>query len=151
MTTGLRGLWQQVAESARHSNVPRYSWFSLGMGWMGYVGVQERSQTRLICPERPGYGLSSLKKKYNTLDHALDVQSLLDYLAVEQYKTIGVSGGGPYAVALAHIASRSQVLGTLLMAPATPVEASRLGQSISIFFFEMLVLLLPRVAKARTQ
>jgi pimeloyl-ACP methyl ester carboxylesterase len=92
-----------------------------------------------------------LKKKYNTLDHALDVQSFLDCLAVEQYKIIGVSGGGPYAVAFAHIASRSQVLGTLLMAPATPVEASRLGQTISTFFFEMLVLLLPQIAEARTR
>ncbi len=56
---------------------------------------------RLIAPERPGYGLSDYRHSATLFDHARDIATLAEALGFEQFAIIGVSGGGPYAVAVA--------------------------------------------------
>jgi len=81
----------------------------------------------LVCPERPGYGLSTIDKNYVVTRHAHDVQRLMDHVGYEQYKVIGARGGGPYALAITHICTKVQVQGTLLMAPIAPIDAPKTG------------------------
>jgi pimeloyl-ACP methyl ester carboxylesterase len=55
---------------------------------------------RIIAPDRPGYGLSDFK------DNAIeswpdDICALADHLGIEKFTVLGVSGGGPYALACA--------------------------------------------------
>jgi len=57
---------------------------------------------RLIAPDRPGYGRSDWHAERTILDWPDDVVQLADRLGLERFHVLGVSGGGPYALALAH-------------------------------------------------
>ncbi|MEJ2170239.1 MAG: alpha/beta hydrolase [Desulfobacterales bacterium] len=56
---------------------------------------------RLISIDRPGYGLSDVKRHRTLLDWADDTIQLADFLGIQRFSVIGVSGGGPYAAACA--------------------------------------------------
>lgn len=56
---------------------------------------------RIIALDRPGFGWSSPVKERTVLSHAEDVRSLADHLRLKYFGVLGVSGGGPYALACA--------------------------------------------------
>jgi pimeloyl-ACP methyl ester carboxylesterase len=56
----------------------------------------------LIGIDRPGMGLSSFKAGRRLLDWPDDVVELADYLLIDRFAVLGVSGGGPYALACAY-------------------------------------------------
>ena len=82
--------------------------------------VARDRRLRLIAPERPGYGLSDYRSCATLLDHAKDVSALANALGIERFAIIGVSGGGPYAVAVAAAMPRRVVL-LALVGPVGPI------------------------------
>lgn len=54
---------------------------------------------KIICPDRPGMGLSDFKKNRTLLDFADDVKQLADFLNIDRFSVFGHSAGGPYAIA----------------------------------------------------
>jgi pimeloyl-ACP methyl ester carboxylesterase len=56
---------------------------------------------RVLCPDRPGYGGSSPHPRRTMLDHATDVGALADHIGVADFGVVGLSSGGPYALACA--------------------------------------------------
>lgn len=56
---------------------------------------------RLIAPERPGYGLSDYRRSETLAQIAEDLSAVADAYGLGRFAVIGVSGGGPYAVAAA--------------------------------------------------
>lgn len=69
---------------------------------------------RIIGIDRPGIGSSSPYLYPNLLDWAQDLELLLDALAVDRVRVIGLSGGGPYALAAgAGLAHRVEGVGVL--------------------------------------
>ena len=56
---------------------------------------------RIVAPDRPGYGKSDPKHRRTLLDWADDVAGLADALEIEKFAVLGVSGGGPGALACA--------------------------------------------------
>jgi pimeloyl-ACP methyl ester carboxylesterase len=58
---------------------------------------------RMIAPDRPGYGLSSFHPRRSLVDWAADVSALADHLELDSFAVVGVSGGGPHAVACARM------------------------------------------------
>jgi pimeloyl-ACP methyl ester carboxylesterase len=54
---------------------------------------------RLVCVERPGVGASSRRGYYRIGDIAADAATIADVLGHERFATVGLSGGGPYALA----------------------------------------------------
>jgi len=56
---------------------------------------------RFVCPDRPGYGLSSFHPRRTLAGWADDISFLADHLAVDRFAVVGVSGGGPHAAACA--------------------------------------------------
>jgi pimeloyl-ACP methyl ester carboxylesterase len=56
---------------------------------------------RLIAPERPGYGLSQPDPGADLLAYPGDIAELAQQLKLERFAVLGVSGGGPYALACA--------------------------------------------------
>lgn len=66
------------------------------------AAVIERLSLRWICVERPGFGASDPAPGRSMLDFAADVGELLDALGLRRVTVIGVSAGGPYALACAH-------------------------------------------------
>ncbi len=57
---------------------------------------------RLIGVDRPGMGLSSFQAGRHLLDWPEDVAALAQHLAIDRFAVVGVSGGGPYALACAY-------------------------------------------------
>jgi pimeloyl-ACP methyl ester carboxylesterase len=56
---------------------------------------------RYIAVSRPGVGASDPAPDRAVLDFARDVHELVDGLGVERFAVVGVSAGGPYALAIA--------------------------------------------------
>lgn len=75
---------------------------------------------RLIAFDRPGYGLSPLDYGATLASRTEIFAELPDALGLDRFAIIGVSGGGPYAVAMAaRLGRRIRALG--LVSPLGPV------------------------------
>ncbi len=75
---------------------------------------------RIIAPERPGYGLSDYHRRDLLADTAADLVAVADALGLERFALIGVSGGGPHAMAAA--ASMPDRIALLaLISPVGPI------------------------------
>ena len=55
---------------------------------------------RIICPDRPGIGLSTFVPGRKLLDYPTQIAQLATYLGLESYRVAGGSGGGPYALGM---------------------------------------------------
>ncbi len=56
---------------------------------------------RLIAPDRPGFGRSDFDASRTFADWPDDVAALADGLGLERFAVVGLSGGGPFALACA--------------------------------------------------
>jgi pimeloyl-ACP methyl ester carboxylesterase len=56
---------------------------------------------RVIAPDRPGYGASSVQRGRVLTDWPRDVAALADALSIQRFAVAGHSSGGPYAVVTA--------------------------------------------------
>lgn len=61
----------------------------------------ERLGLRLLAPDRPGFGESTFLPGRTIGNWAADVAELTDQLGLQRFAVVGVSGGGPYALACA--------------------------------------------------
>lgn len=57
---------------------------------------------RLIGIDRPGMGLSQFQEGRRLLDWPADVVEIADHLQIDRFAVVGLSGGGPYALACAY-------------------------------------------------
>lgn len=56
----------------------------------------------LITTDRPGYGISDAKPDRTLLDWVKDIEQLADFLKLDRFSVVGVSGGGPYTAACSY-------------------------------------------------
>ena len=78
------------------------------------------ANARIIAPDRPGYGDSDPAPERSIADWSDDVALLADRLKLGKFGLIGVSGGGPYALACAaRIPERLN--GCALICPLGPI------------------------------
>jgi pimeloyl-ACP methyl ester carboxylesterase len=61
----------------------------------------DRIGVRVITFDRPGYGVSTNLPGRSVSDAAANAQAIADALDIERFATVGVSGGGPHALATA--------------------------------------------------
>lgn len=76
---------------------------------------------RLLCPTRPGLGHSDPQPDRTLLDWPADVDAMADALNVERFGVVGVSAGGPYALACG--ASLDGVTAAAVLSGIGPPEA----------------------------
>lgn len=57
---------------------------------------------RIIGIDRPGVGGSSPRRYDAVIDFAADLEGVADRLGLDRFSVVGLSGGGPYALAAAH-------------------------------------------------
>jgi pimeloyl-ACP methyl ester carboxylesterase len=84
--------------------------------------VTSKARVRLICVERPGYGLSSFKPNRAILDWPGDVLEVAGHLGIQRFAVAGHSGGGPYALACTYALPQS-VTSTILISSAGPPDS----------------------------
>jgi pimeloyl-ACP methyl ester carboxylesterase len=72
------------------------------------------NDARIIGVDRPGIGFSTPHLYRSIVDIVPDIEILLDHLEVERFVVVGLSGGGPYALATAFaMPDRVKVAGIL--------------------------------------
>jgi pimeloyl-ACP methyl ester carboxylesterase len=77
---------------------------------------------RIVAPERPGYGLSDFHRN-GALRHAgEDMKRFADALGLRRFAVIGISGGGPYAIATA-AAMPDRIALLALVSPVGPIAS----------------------------
>lgn len=100
---------------------------------------------RLIAFDRPGYGLSPRDYGATLPSRTAIFAEIPDAMHIERFAMIGVSGGGPYAVALA-AALRDRVTALGLISPLGPVadvasrsspDPVRLSMAHRAFFLDL--------------
>ena len=64
-------------------------------------GVYERQQVRVITYDRPGYGRSTRRRGLRIADAAEEVALIADRLGIDEFTVLGISAGGPRALAVA--------------------------------------------------
>lgn len=99
---------------------------------------------RIVAPDRPGYGRSDPKPGRNLLDWADDIAALADALKIERFAVVGVSGGGPGALACAwKLRQRLTSVGVVACAAPTDAPGVFEGMSKTNRFFMKLAWRLP--------
>jgi len=100
----------------------------------------ERS-VRIVSVERPGVGESTPHLYGALVEFAEDVEQLCTALAIDRFGVVGLSGGGPYALACAHRMPERVVNVTVLggVAPAVGRDAAEGGAGGLLRFFSPLL------------
>src|SRR3954471_18362983 len=80
---------------------------------------------RLVGYDRPGYGESSRQPGRTIADVAGDTVAIADALGVDRFRTWGVSGGGPHALACAALLP-GRVIAAATIAGVAPYDAEGL-------------------------
>lgn len=95
------------------------------------VSEVAESGFRIVSPDRPGYGRSTLNPQASFESWANDIYQLANHLGIDQFHVLGVSGGGPFALACAaHLQGR--VLSATLVSTTTPAENPAFWQGMGI-------------------
>jgi pimeloyl-ACP methyl ester carboxylesterase len=76
---------------------------------------------RLVCVDRPGIGDSDPGPGRRILDWPADVSALADHLGFARFGVLGVSGGGPFALACGALAG-ARIGRVALVAGAAPIH-----------------------------
>ena len=56
---------------------------------------------RIIAIDRPGIGNSDFQSNRKIKDWVIDLKNIADYLNIDKFSILGISGGSPYALAVA--------------------------------------------------
>jgi pimeloyl-ACP methyl ester carboxylesterase len=87
----------------------------------------EKFGVRVIALDRPGVGRSDPKSGDRLREWPADVAETADLLGIEKFAVQGMSAGGPYALACAHMLSDRVTACSLVSAVPTPEIARRAG------------------------
>lgn len=90
-----------------------------------------RRRLRIIAPDRPGFGISTLQPSRRITDWPADVRALAQHLRLPRFAVLGGSGGGPYAVACAYSLPREMLSGVGIIAGSGPWQAGTEGVPLS--------------------
>ncbi len=90
---------------------------------------------RLISLDRPGIGLSSMKKNYTILSWSEDVEELADALNIQKFSMIGHSGGAAFVAACAYKLPH-RLTGVAIVSGLAPFEktAAQLSRGQKILY-----------------
>jgi pimeloyl-ACP methyl ester carboxylesterase len=92
------------AEYGDRTGVPVFVFHGLPGSRLGWSLLPDNSlppAARIVAPDRPGYGASDPNPGRTLLDWADDVEALADSLEIGKFAIVGISGGGPGALACA--------------------------------------------------
>lgn len=99
---------------------------------------------RLIAPDRWGYGETDPHPNPTLTDFASDIEQVADALAIDRFAVLGVSGGGPYAAAIAALLPQ-RVTALALVAPVGPISPATGGAPPLSVFHRFCFKVLPRM------
>lgn len=83
--------------------------------------LASRRGLRVIAPDRPGIGLSDAKPGRGFSDWPADIAALADLLRIDRFLLLGISGGGPYALAAAALLP-DRLIAAAVVSGAPPLD-----------------------------
>ncbi|KAI6781630.1 hydrolase [Emericellopsis cladophorae] len=86
--------------------------------------LADKHHLRIHTLERPGFGISTPQNHRTIISHAKDVDAFAKGMHIPRFAVIGGSGGGPYALACAHVLGKERVARVGLFASAGPYDRS---------------------------
>ena len=86
----------------------------------------------LVVPDRWGYGLSDVPERASLRTFAADMGLLMDHVGHRRFAVGGISGGGPYAAAVAACLGE-RVAAVALVSPVGPIADAACATSLSPF------------------
>jgi pimeloyl-ACP methyl ester carboxylesterase len=92
-----------------------------------------RLGVRVIALDRPGIGRSDPKSGDRLLDWPADVAAAADQLGIDKFAVQGMSAGGPYALACAHLLAARVTACSLVSTVPPPEIARRAGPRLRRF------------------
>ncbi|KAF1961937.1 alpha/beta-hydrolase [Byssothecium circinans] len=97
--------------------------------WFHDLGL--KLNARIISTDRPGYGWSSPHPDRKLLDYPKDLDCLAQHLGIEEYSVVGVSGGGPYALACAYGSPPEKLKSATLVCGLGPPDIGMKGATLA--------------------
>ncbi len=91
---------------------------------------------RLVCPDRPGLGLSDAQPDRQLTDWPPVLEELANHLGWKRFHVIGVSGGGPYALVSALMLPH-RLLSNQVICGAPPIHD--LGSKELFWIYRLLI------------
>jgi pimeloyl-ACP methyl ester carboxylesterase len=88
---------------------------------LGLDDAFEAARLRVITADRPGYGGSTPLAGRTTAGWVDDIAALADHVGTERFAVVGLSSGGPYAVACAALLG-DRVVGAVIAAGNTDMS-----------------------------
>jgi pimeloyl-ACP methyl ester carboxylesterase len=85
----------------------------------------------IVAPDRWGYGLAEAPERPSLPGYAADMAVLMDALGAPRFAVGGISGGGPYAAAVAACLPE-RVTALALVSPVGPIADAGLGPSLPL-------------------
>jgi pimeloyl-ACP methyl ester carboxylesterase len=108
----------------------------------------------IISVDRPGFGLSDFQLRRTLLDWPDDVIELADHFGLDKFGVLGVSGGGPYAIACAYKIPKSLIYCGIISGSG-PYNLSKKGMMwanrVSLFVARKIPSLLKKMVKAQAK
>jgi pimeloyl-ACP methyl ester carboxylesterase len=89
---------------------------------MGFSKLADKLQARIVCPDRPGTGLSTFDSRRTLLDYPNDISQLANHIGIKRYGVLGGSGGGPYALACAKMLPKENLSAVGVFAGVGPPD-----------------------------
>jgi pimeloyl-ACP methyl ester carboxylesterase len=86
---------------------------------------------RLIAPDRPGMGNSSFQPNRTLLGWPNDVLALANHLKIRCFYVLGLSGGGPYALACIQGIPQDRLAGAAVVSGLYPVSFGTAGMPLA--------------------
>jgi pimeloyl-ACP methyl ester carboxylesterase len=102
---------------------------------------------RIIAVDRPGIGSSSPQPGREPLDHANDIRHLAEHLNIKSYGIIGVSGGGPYALACAYSLPEENLKSVAIIGGMGPIDIGLKGMNWSNWLLFKSFIYLPTLVR----
>jgi pimeloyl-ACP methyl ester carboxylesterase len=93
-----------------------------GLLWNRWAADAARRQVRLVSYDRPGYDRSDRHSGRTVADAATDAATIADAFGATRFRTWGVSGGGPHALASAALLP-DRIIAAATLASVAPYEA----------------------------
>ena len=84
-------------------------------------GLYERLNAQLVTFDRPGYGRSSVQRDRTILSVADDALAVAEALGWDRFSVLGISGGGPHALAIG-VRAPERIVALGLAVGATPAD-----------------------------
>jgi pimeloyl-ACP methyl ester carboxylesterase len=129
MTDGRQLAWDAAGDERDPAILLFHGFPNCRVGGPYGARVAQELRVRVISIDRPGFGRSTFQPDRRITDWPSDVAALADHLGLERYAVLGVSGGGPFALACAH-APDPRLAGATVVAGIGPMDTPELRASL---------------------